>query len=49
MTYSKAADVNLWQDFKESFSFKPQFNVEEIFGGLPFGSVGYVCQIFVKC
>lgn len=35
MTYSKAADVNLWQDFKESFSFKPQFNVEEIFGGLP--------------
>lgn len=26
--------ISVLQDFKESFSFKPQFNVEEIFGGL---------------
>eukprot|EP00435_Cladocopium_sp_Y103_P033368 s2162_g8.t1 len=37
--------ITVFQDFKESFSFKPQFNVEEIFGGRLLGIRGgdFIC------
>ncbi|CAJ1394513.1 unnamed protein product [Effrenium voratum] len=37
--------ITVFQDFKESFSFKPQFTVEEIFGGRLLGIRGgdFIC------
>eukprot|EP00931_Biecheleriopsis_adriatica_P020246 TRINITY_DN13599_c0_g2_i1.p1 TRINITY_DN13599_c0_g2~~TRINITY_DN13599_c0_g2_i1.p1 ORF type:complete len:953 (+),score=217.85 TRINITY_DN13599_c0_g2_i1:80-2938(+) len=44
-TRDSAGKISIFQDFKESFSFKPPFTVEEIFGGALLGVRGsdFIC------